>query len=127
ARKTNERHAHCSTSNSPPLSTRRRANPTRRDTRSRDPGARSSRTRAGDRGRRHRPARAPVRGWLRRHPRPATAETAPMIAPGLFRLVDGRYEVSFPDHGIEFTVDYLRRERHELWCELSVACGIVGA
>jgi len=47
---------------------------------------------------------------------------------GLFRLAaEGHYTLAFPDHGIEFTADRLRRERHELHCELSVACGIVGA
>jgi hypothetical protein len=47
---------------------------------------------------------------------------------GLFRvLAEGCYQLSFPDHGVEFTVDRLRRERHELFCELSVACGILGA
>ena len=48
--------------------------------------------------------------------------------PGLFRVVgDGQYTVAFADRGIEFSVDRLRRERHELHCELSVACGMVGA
>jgi hypothetical protein len=47
---------------------------------------------------------------------------------GVFRIVsDGQYMIAFPDHGIEFTADRLRRESHELHCELSVACGIVGA
>lgn len=46
----------------------------------------------------------------------------------LFRaLGDGQYHVAFPEYGIEFTVDYVRRERHDLLCELSVACGILGA
>ena len=47
---------------------------------------------------------------------------------GVFHVVaEGIHRVAFPDTGIEFTVDRLRRERHELHCELSVACGIVGA
>jgi hypothetical protein len=47
---------------------------------------------------------------------------------GLFRILsDGQYHIAFPDQGIEFTADRLRRERHELHCELSVSCGIVGA
>ena len=47
---------------------------------------------------------------------------------GRFQVVaDGHYQLAFPDRGIEFTVDRLRRERHELFCELSVACGIIGA
>lgn len=47
---------------------------------------------------------------------------------GLFRvLAEGHYQIAFADRGIEFTVDRLRRERHELIGELSVACGIVGA
>jgi len=49
-------------------------------------------------------------------------------SPGVFRvLADGCYHLAFPDHGVEFTADRLRRERHELIGELSVACGIVGA
>src|SRR5262245_1819729 len=47
---------------------------------------------------------------------------------GLVNVVaDGHYQLTFADRGIEFDVDRLRRERHELFCELSVACGIVGA
>lgn len=47
---------------------------------------------------------------------------------GRFRIVaDGHYHIAFPNWGIEFTVDRLRRERNELHCELSVACGLVGA
>jgi hypothetical protein len=47
---------------------------------------------------------------------------------GLFRILgDGLYHLAFPETGTEFTVDRLRRERHELYCELSVACGMVGA
>jgi hypothetical protein len=47
---------------------------------------------------------------------------------GLFRTIaEGHYQIAFPENGIEFTADRLRRERHELFCELSVACGIVGA
>jgi hypothetical protein len=50
------------------------------------------------------------------------------VTEGVFRIVaDGQYTIAFPDRGIEFTADRLRRERHELHCELSVACGIVGA
>lgn len=40
---------------------------------------------------------------------------------------DGQFALAYPETGIEFTADRLRRERHELHCELSVACGIVGA
>lgn len=40
---------------------------------------------------------------------------------------DGQYHAAFPEHGIEFDIAYLRRERHELFCELAVSCGIVGA
>ena len=48
--------------------------------------------------------------------------------PGLFTAgSEGHYMLTYPDRGIEFTVDRLRRERHELYCELSVACGVVGA
>lgn len=51
-----------------------------------------------------------------------------MAAAGVCRvLADGQYDVAFPDHGVEFHVDYLRRERHQLVCELAVSCGIVGA
>lgn len=47
---------------------------------------------------------------------------------GIFRtLAEGQYQIAFPEHGIEFTADRLRRERHDLHCELSVACGILGA
>lgn len=46
----------------------------------------------------------------------------------VFRAIsEGQYHVAFPEHGIEFNIDYLRRERHELFCELSVSCGILGA
>ena len=46
----------------------------------------------------------------------------------VFRAIsDGQYHVAFPEQGVEFTIDYLRRERHELFCELSVFCGILGA
>ena len=42
----------------------------------------------------------------------------------IFRtLGEGQYALAEPDHGIEFTVDRLRRERGELIGELSVACG----
>lgn len=51
-----------------------------------------------------------------------------MSGEGVFRVVgDGHYHLAFPNTGIEFTVDRLRRERYELWGELSVACGILGA
>lgn len=47
---------------------------------------------------------------------------------GVFRVIaDGQYHLAFPETGIEFNVDYLRRERNELICELAVSCGIVGA
>lgn len=47
---------------------------------------------------------------------------------GLFRTnADGHYHIAFPACGVEFVVDRLRRERHELFCELAVSCGIVGA
>jgi hypothetical protein len=47
---------------------------------------------------------------------------------GLFRTVSqGVYHIAFPDVGVEFNVDRLRRERHDLHGELSVSCGIVGA
>jgi hypothetical protein len=47
---------------------------------------------------------------------------------GLFRVVaDGYYTLAFPLRGVEFRVDRLRRERHELFCELSVSCGLIGA
>ncbi len=50
------------------------------------------------------------------------------MSPGLLRVLgEGHYRVVFPETGIEFTVDRLRRERHELVGELSVACGIAGA
>ena len=53
---------------------------------------------------------------------------ASVTSSGVFRAVgDGQYHVAFPKHGIEFDVAYLRRERHELLCELSVSCGILGA
>src|SRR5262245_5483364 len=61
---------------------------------------------------------------------PRTAAEAPRLThnPGLFRVAaDGLYQLAYPDTGIEFTVDRLRRERHELIGELSVACGMVGA
>ena len=62
---------------------------------------------------------------------PVRAPHGPLGTPmmsGVFQVVaEGIYRVAFPDTGIEFTVDRLRRERHELHCELSVACGIVGA
>jgi hypothetical protein len=46
----------------------------------------------------------------------------------LRRLDEGRYVFTDADHGIEFHVDRLRRERGgELIGELSVACGMVGA
>ena len=55
-----------------------------------------------------------------------TTTVAP--SPGLFRTVGpGHYVLTFADRGIEFTVDRLRRSKHELHCELAVACGIVGA
>src|SRR5262245_22784452 len=68
------------------------------------------------------PARAPIGG-------------SSMNEVGIFRATaEGQYTIAFPDHGIEFTADRPRRERHEsrnhraaLHCELSVACGIVGA
>lgn len=48
--------------------------------------------------------------------------------PGVFReLGEGVYSLAFADYGVEFTADRLRRERHELYCELSVACGILGS
>ena len=44
------------------------------------------------------------------------------------KLDEGRYVFTDADHGIEFHVDRLRRERGgELIGELSVACGILGA
>ena len=46
----------------------------------------------------------------------------------VFRTIgEGHYHVAFPDHGIEFDVDRLRRDRHELHGELAVSCGIIGA
>jgi hypothetical protein len=43
-------------------------------------------------------------------------------------LDDGdRYRLVDADAGIEFSVDRLRLERGELFCELSVSCGLVGA
>lgn len=45
----------------------------------------------------------------------------------LFRaLTEGSYRATDTAHGIEFTVDRLRRERHELVGELAVSCGILG-
>jgi hypothetical protein len=38
-----------------------------------------------------------------------------------------RYEAASPEHGVEFHLDRLRRDRHELIGELSVACGLLGA
>ena len=47
---------------------------------------------------------------------------------GAFRvLAEGHYHLTFPETGVEFTLDRLRRERYELFGELSVACGIVGS
>ena len=54
------------------------------------------------------------------------AAARPAAAPGVFRVITDGYHLAF-DHGIEFTVDRLRRERHELIGELSVACGVIGA
>ena len=42
------------------------------------------------------------------------------------RAGDGEYVFTDTDHGIEFHVDHLRRERHELVGELRVICGILG-
>jgi hypothetical protein len=49
-----------------------------------------------------------------------------MVAPVIFRAAADGYRLTDPDHGIEFTIDRLRRERHELVGELSVACGLLG-
>jgi hypothetical protein len=40
---------------------------------------------------------------------------------------DGHYQLTVPSLGIQFTVDRLRRDRHELIGELAVACDIAGA
>ena len=42
------------------------------------------------------------------------------------RLDEDAYVLTDPAHGIEFHVDHLRRERHELVGELRVACGMLG-
>ena len=40
---------------------------------------------------------------------------------------EGRYVFGIPDLQLEFDVDRLRRERHELKGELAVRCGLAGA
>jgi hypothetical protein len=42
------------------------------------------------------------------------------------RIDEDAYVLTDPTHGIEFHVDHLRRERHELVGELRVACGMLG-
>jgi hypothetical protein len=40
---------------------------------------------------------------------------------------DGRYRLSVPNVGLAFEIDRLRRERHELFGELTVYCQLAGA
>jgi hypothetical protein len=50
------------------------------------------------------------------------------VSTGIFRrLDDAQYQLVFPEYGIEFRVDYLRRERQELHGELTVSCGLAAA
>ena len=42
-------------------------------------------------------------------------------------LADGHYRLADADHGIEYDVDRLRRDRGELIGELAVSCGLAGA
>jgi hypothetical protein len=53
---------------------------------------------------------------------PAVAETFEFQAVG-----DGRYRLSVPVAGLRFEVDRLRRDRHELFGELTVHCDLPGA
>jgi hypothetical protein len=41
------------------------------------------------------------------------------------RLDEDAFVLTDPTHGIEFHVDHLRRDRHELVGELRVACGML--
>jgi hypothetical protein len=45
----------------------------------------------------------------------------------VFTGTEGHYTLAFPDAGIEFDLDRLRRDRHELIGELSVRCDLAGA
>ena len=40
---------------------------------------------------------------------------------------EGRYVLAVPESGVEFDVDRLRRERHQLYGELTVRCRLAGA
>jgi hypothetical protein len=50
------------------------------------------------------------------------------MSAGIFQpLEEGQYRLAFPEYGIEFHVDHLRREHHELFGELTVSCGLAAA
>jgi hypothetical protein len=49
------------------------------------------------------------------------------MSDALFRATDDGYLVTFIDYEMEFAVDRLRWDRDELFGQLSVACGLVGA
>jgi hypothetical protein len=44
-----------------------------------------------------------------------------------FTVVGDRYTLTVPELDIQLDLDHVRRERNELWGELSVSCGIAGA
>ena len=60
-----------------------------------------------------------------------TADSGPVPVADMlreFRAVgESRYVFAIPDLRLEFDVDRLRRERHELQGELAVRCGLAGA
>ena len=43
------------------------------------------------------------------------------------RIDEDRYRLGIPDVGVIIEIDRLRREKHELWGELSVSCALPGA
>jgi hypothetical protein len=49
------------------------------------------------------------------------------VADALFRKIDDGYLVTFVAHEAEFAADRLRWDRDELFGQLSVACGLIGA
>jgi len=50
-----------------------------------------------------------------------------LVANALFRRIDGGYLVTFVAYELQFAADRLRWDRDELFGQLSIACGLVGA
>src|SRR4051812_4557776 len=50
-----------------------------------------------------------------------------VVGDALFRRTEDGYRVSFVDSELEYLVERLRWDRHELFGQLTVACGLAGA